>query len=226
MDIGKGMRWVLVYWVHASRKDIPAHWKHVPEVREPPVSGFQHAVVLAGDRRSTIFCPYSMEAFQVSNGSAELMNAQEPRDPFNREWLVDLIGRNWEACQRRGWQRAYDTAALVLSRLGAPIPQQVTRDGEEDNRQKGGKEVADKLLKLVRRSTKRGIFLQWFMEGQNARGVREAMTHFGMSRSNVLTYLFMLQKDHGIGYSLTGDTATITFPKGCEQPFEDGDPLA
>lgn len=219
------MRWALIYWVHATRKNIPPHWKYVPEVREPPVSGFQHAIILVGEKRSTIFCPYSMEAFQVSNSSSEIANAKEPREPLNRDWLVDLIQRNWASCQRRGWQRAYDTAAIVLSRLGAAIPQQVMRDGEEDTRQKGGKDVADRLLKLVRRSTKRGTFLQWFMEGGNARGIREAMTHFSMTRSNVLSYLFMLQKDHGIGYSLVGDTATITFPNGCEHPFDDEDPL-
>ena len=94
---------------------------------------------------------------------------------------------------------------------------------------KGSQELASlawkisvgKSTKPVKRSGKRGKFLQWFLEGEGSRSVREAMAEFGMSRSNALSYLYMLQKDHGIGYELVGDIATIKLP-ACESPFDDG----
>ncbi len=52
------------------------------------------------------------------------------------------------------------------------------------------------------------------------RSVREAMAEFSMTRSNALSYLYMLQKDHGIGYDLVGDTATVKLPEGCTNPFD------
>ena len=41
-----------------------------------------------------------------------------------------------------------------------------------------------------------------------------------MTRSNALSYLYMLQKDHGIGYELVGDIASINLPNGCTNPFK------
>ena len=70
----------------------------------------------------------------------------------------------------------------------------------------------------MKRSSKRGKILEFFMP--NARSIREAMAEFGHTRSNVLSHLFMLQKDHGVGYTLVGDAATVALPPGCTDPFE------
>lgn len=82
----------------------------------------------------------------------------------------------------------------------------------------GGKPAADKLLKPVKLNSKRGQFLKWFLDGN--RGVDQAMEHFGMTRNSVLTYWAALNRDHGIGYLLTGNTIEVILPVGCKEVFK------
>lgn len=221
MDIPgtEGLEWLRIYWVRGSS---PRGAVHRYVVKDPPCSGWQHAFVIRGPKRSTIFCPYSFDAHTVPNDCGELMGAVEP-DRFDLDRIAGILRSKWAEYQGYGWQRDYDTAALVLKRLGQPVPEQVMRGGEEDTRKKGGKEVSKRLEKPVKRAGKRGKFLEWFLEGDGSRPVREAMAEFGMTRSNALSYLYMLKKDHGIGYELVGDVATVQLPDGCTNPFDDAE---
>ena len=216
-EVIEGVEWRHIYWVNG---DTPRGQQR-NAVKNPPCSGWQHAVVLPSAKRSTIFCPYTLEAFTVPNDCMELRSSKEPRDVMTVAKLAQRIQEKFTECQKLGWSRDYDTAALVLRKLGAEVPASLMKGGEADTRKKGGKEVESELKKPVKRSGKRGKFLQWFLEGEGSRSVREAMAEFGMSRSNALSYLYMLQKDHGIGYELVGDIATIKLP-ACESPFDDG----
>lgn len=219
MDIIDGIRVVRVYWVRGGS---PKGSEFRYEVKDPPCSGWMNAVVIDGEKRCTILCPYTLEAHTVRPGCGELKGSVEPPDgSLDRDRLVRLLTEKWNEMQSRGWIKDYDTVALVLRRLGAEVPAQMMRGGEEDTRKKGGKAVGVKLAKPVKRTSKRGKFLEWFLEGEGARSVREAMAEFGMTRSNALSYLYMIQKDHGIGYVLTGDTATVALPEGCDNPFDD-----
>ncbi|KFH18459.1 hypothetical protein ELZ19_06945 [Brucella abortus] len=220
MQVAEGLEWLHIYWV---RGDVPKNMRatYRYEVKDPPCSGWQHAFVIRGEKRSTIFCPYSFDAHTVRNDCAELMGAVEPKGDFRLEFMLGLMRKNWDEMQGRGWIKDYDTAALVFRRLGSEVPLQVMRGGEEDTRKKGGKDVANTLEKPVKLSGKRGKFLLWFLEGGGSRSVREAMAEFSMSRSNALSYLFMLRKDHGIGYELVGDVATVMLPEGCSNPFDE-----
>lgn len=218
MEIVKDIEWRHIYWV---RGDTPRGSSNSSTVKDPPCAGWQHAVVIKGQKRSTIFCPFSMTSYSVPNSCGELECSKPPRDNVTAAEVAARIQNQWAECQQRGWAKDYDTAALVLRRLGAEVPTQLLKGGEEDTRKKGGKEVEDALKKPVKRSGKRGKFLQWFLEGEGSRSVREAMAEFGMSRSNALSYLYMLQKDHGIGYELVGDMAVVSLPS-CDSPFDDG----
>lgn len=217
MIAAEDLEWIHVYYVCGSS---PKGSVHRYDVSDPPCSGWQHALLIPGVKRATLFCPFTLQAYSVRPNCAEVATAREPKD-FPRDYVVGLIHEKWAEMQARGWARDYDTAALVLRRLGAEVPVQVMRGGEEDTRRKGGKEVAVSLEKPVKRSGKRGKFLEWFLAGGGSRAVREAMAEFGMSRSNALSYLYMLQKDHGIGYDLVGDVATVRLPDGCVNPFDD-----
>ncbi|UFK26699.1 hypothetical protein [Roseobacter phage RDJL6] len=218
-EIVDGVEWRHIYWVLG---DTPRGSVHRNAVRNAPCSGWQHAVVLPGEKRSTIFCPYTMTAYTVPTKCGELASSKEPRDLMPKDKLVKRIQDKWKECQALGWSRDYDTAALILRKLGGEVPAQVLRGGEEDTRKKGGKDVASTLKKPVKRSSKRGKFLEWFLDNGGSCSVREAMAEFGMSRSNALSYLYMIQKDHGIGYELVADVAHVTLPEGCDNPFDAG----
>ncbi len=217
MKVAEGLEWSRIYWVRGA---VPKYVLVRNSVKDPPCSGWQHAFVLMGEKRSTIFCPYSFNAYSVSNDSLEIQSMREP-SRFNLEFVGNMMKDKWAQFQGWGWQRDYDTCTLVLRKLELPIPAQIMTGGEEDTRKKGGKEVGSSLLKPVTASSKRGKFLQWFLDGEGSRSVREAMAEFSMTRSNALSYLYMLQKDHGIGYELVGDIATITLPGGCTDPFNE-----
>lgn len=233
MNVADGLSWRHIYWVNGPTKGgtgmgFPARGdtfklesrRAVFAVQDPPVNGWSSAFVIEGDKRSVIFCPFSLTSYQVPNTCAELLSAKEPKE-WRKDFMVGVVTKAWAEAQKFGFSKDFDTAAMVLKRLGAEVPHRVVTADGEDTRSRGGKEVEAEMKKPVKRKGKRGDFLTWWMAGDAmARPVREAMAHFGMTRSNVLSYLFILQKDHGIGYALQGDLATIQLPVGVTDPFE------
>lgn len=216
MQIVEGLDWVHIYWVRGA---LPKTSEYKNYVSDPPCAGWQHALVLRGEKRSTIFCPYSFNTYMVPNHAAELMTAEEPKVEFRMDVMHDLIVKNWTQMQGWGWQRDYDMCASVLRKLDLEVPAQVQTGGGEDNRRKGGKPAGPRLIKVIKASGKRGKFLQWFLDNEGVRSLREAMAEFEITRSNALSYLYMLNKDHGIGYELIGDTTTVTLPRDGADPF-------
>jgi hypothetical protein len=217
MQVAEGLEWLRIPWVRGA---LPKGVVHKNGVWDAPCLGWQGAFVMRGEKRSTIFCPYSMESFVVPNTCSELTYAKEP-DGFNRDWGVQHLTDKWAQFQGFGFQKAYDVAAVVLRKLDAPVPKQTLKGGEMDDRDRGGKPAADELTKPVKRASKRGKFLAWLLENEGPKPVREIMAEFGMTRSNALSYLYMLNKDHGLGYSLRGDDVEVFLPDGCESPFDE-----
>lgn len=213
------------------------------EVRDPPNTGWSRALVIwpddeaepvAGSRRRvktakrvTLFCPYTLEAYQITPGAREV--AHQTAYPLSEKLITkleEIISRNWKMYSEFGQQKAYDVAALVLTKLGRGVPNYMTLALEnlqydEDNvPNRHGKPVGEMLLRPISRSSKRGQVAAFFMENESG-SIREAMAKFDMSRSGVLTHLHGLNKDHGLGYVLQGDVATIMLPPGCTEPLAD-----
>lgn len=214
--VGDGIEFRRIFWTNGPSPG--ADQRRAQAVTDPPCSGWSSAFIIRGEKRSTLFCPYSFNSYLVPNNCAELVQSVDTE--FDAAWHQKNFPGKWKECQAFGFSRDYDTAALILRRLGWPVPETVLRGGEVDDRKKGGKEVSAKLEKQVKLKGKRGQFLLWFLEGGCSRSVREAMAEFGMTRSNALSYLFMIQKDHGIGYTLVGDMAHIKLPEGVTNPFD------
>lgn len=238
--IAEGLFFGKIYWVIG---DMPSTSRQRNEVKSPPNAGWSHAMLIdKGGKLVTLFCPYTLESYQVSRNSMEIMSMSmdiryvpNPKNPMNnvedgwQEWTVDrqdrllkIVVSAWEMAGRLSLpNKDYDTAAVVISMMGGNVPLRVIPEGAEPDKPRGGKE-ADVLglLKPVKKESKRGLILQFFLP--QPRSIREAMAEFGYSRSNVLSHLFILQKDHGIGYTLTGDAAAITLPAGCTDPFAEG----
>lgn len=230
-----------VYWVSG---DMPTKDRSLAnDVKNPPCSGWSHAFLIdKGGKLVTLFCPYTLESFQVTRNCGEIASMtmdrryrpseKNPQHNVEDGWLqwtkereaklLAIILKNWEMAGKLSLPgKDYDVAALVINMMGGDVPLRVVAEGAEPDKPRGGKE-ADVLglLKPVKRESKRGLVLQFFLP--QPRSIREAMAEFSTTRSNILSHLFILQKDHGIGYTLTGDAAAIMLPAGCTDPFAEG----
>lgn len=210
--IADGLELRRIYWVKGQT---PKGSSYNNQVSDPPTSGWARALVITGEKRGIIFCPFSFESFSLKMEAAEIAQS-EPDEvtPERIEWFKKHLPARWNEYQTLGFLKDYDTAALVMKRLGLEPPADLLKGGEEDTRTRGGKEVANELLKPVKRKGKRGRFLQYFLDNDGSRSVREVMAEMEMTRSNALSYLYTLNKDHGIGYHLIGDMATLELPEG------------
>src|SRR5262245_51037416 len=104
MDVGTQqapLQWRRIYWRHGpqthtitARGEAQKASPYRYAVGEPPTSGWAHAFVVPGERRSTIVCPYSMTSYSVPNDCHELMCSQEPPE-WRPEVMKGIILRNW-----------------------------------------------------------------------------------------------------------------------------------
>lgn len=190
----------------------PNFWKYKYEVTSPPTSGFAHAIVLLGEKRSTILCPYSLESFQVNNKCGELAQAKLVDYPVAK--IGELITRTWAQCVKLQLQRDYQVAALALAALNLPVPKFApVAFKEDDNTKRGGKELDKTNLKVVNPDSRRGKVARFFAS-EELQSVHEAMARLELTRSGVLSHLFCLNKEHGVGYELVRDCARLIVPKG------------
>jgi len=197
-----------------------------------------------------LFCPYTDKSFYASRDSYELSSYQGAFEWGDRQRanFRERLPRVWAEHRRRGWEGSdYETLAELIAVFGATVPTEEeaallapqsgrSRDatGAEvappersiairQSRMQGGKPPAPSAsaARPVKRAGRKGEVLAHFMAQDGHRAsVDGAMAKFGVSRSNLLSVLFMLRKDHGIGYSVSGDAATVQLPEGVSDPFE------
>lgn len=215
--VAPGLWWARMYWVQG---EMPKHSRRRNDVSDAPTAGWSSAFVIDKDptsRRATVFCPHSFQTHQVNRDSME-WHSMRPMVPSSDTWLQEYVSRQWRTFARCNLPVDYDMAASVLGMLGAQVPTDA-RSVESANRVSGGKEVASNLKRGVKKGSRRGQVLAFYLD--QVRTVREGFAEIGISRSNLLSQLFVLQKDHGIGYRLQGDNVHITLPEGCDNPWID-----
>jgi hypothetical protein len=206
------IRLAKVYFVWG---DMPSHTRSRFEVRNPPTSGWGHVVVLpSGPKRSILLSPFSLESWQVSNSCDELKSAVDV--DITPERLAFFINQAWEQNVRLGFQRDFGVAAMVLTELGQPVPKFIppppdASRGEEVKR--GGKPIVESILCPCRPDSKRGKVAAFFMQ-DSPQSLHEAMARLELTRSGVLSHLYTLNKDHGVGYELVSDCARLLLPEG------------
>lgn len=236
-SVGKDIYVVAVEWLYGTS---PAKTEFRHEVRDPPNCGWGIALLIdreVDDRGRpmklvTLFALSWFDSWQVSRASLEYQSLKHPEEHRVRagtlrahEYEAALKSRmtrripaTWRSIESFGWQKDFDTAALILRKMGEEVPFMQARDGGEA-KVSGGKEAdALGLAKPVKRSSRKGQVLAFFWP--DTKSIREAMAEMGISRSNVLSQLYLLTKDHGIGYELKGDAAIIAMPAGCSDPWE------
>lgn len=201
------VRFVKLYYCAGGS---PKFWKFRYEVSDPPCNGFSHALVILGEKRSTILCPYTLHSYQVNNYCGEIAQAKLVDYPVEK--IGQLVTEAWEQCVKLQFQRDFQVAALALAALGLPVPKFVPVQRDEDAK-KGGKEIERSNLKPVNPDSRRGQVARFFSQGE-LQSVHEAMARLELTRSGVLSHLFCLNRDHGVGYELVRDCARLIIPEG------------
>lgn len=202
-------RFVRTYYV---RGKAPSFWRHTNDIDNPPTSGYSHAIVIPGPKRSTILCPFTLLSYQVRNTCGEMAWAEDR--VIGSERLAGIIEKSWEDCVNFGWQREYGLAAAILTELGHAVPKflppPVERHSDEPS-SRGGKPLEAKRFKPVDPQSKRGLVAAFFKH-EEPQSLHEAMARLEMSRSGVLSHLYTLHQVHGIGYELMADCARLLVP--------------
>lgn len=191
----------------------PNYWKHKNAITDPPTSGHGHVVVIGGEKRSTLLCPFTLAAYQVPNSCGELMTSVPVE--ISPERLGEIINQAWEECVKLGFQRDFGVAAMVLTELGQPVPKFIPlpTDARGEEAKRGGKPIDEGSLKPCKPDSKRGDVATFFMQDE-PQSLHEAMARLGLTRSGVLSHLYTLNKDHGVGYELVNDCARLLIPEG------------
>lgn len=215
-------RLVRTYFVNGTQ---PKGSKYRFAIDNPPAVGHSHIIVLAGEKRSTLLCPFTLQSYQVPNSCGELDLAKDVE--ITAERLAGLVSDSWTSAVQMGLQRDFAVAAMVLTQLGAEVPvdieaspstfrRQATETSDEPKVQ-GGKPIDMAVLKPIRPTSKRAEVARFFM-GSKPQSLHEAMARLGLTRSGVLSHLYCINRDHGLGYSLVSDCASLLLPPGFD-PF-------
>lgn len=218
-DVAEGITFARIYWLYGES---PRGCKN-SEVKDPPTSGWSSCFVFNGDKpRVTLFCPYTFQSYDVTQNSYEMDGMHGNLDGFPRARFEEMLPRKWAEYTRNSIPADFDTAAKLFKGMGLRVPDISEFDGLVTTPRtppKGSvaKPPAATLLKPVKRDGRRGEVLQYFLDGHTS--IADAMVKFSVTRSNFLSQLFLLRREHGISYTAVGDTAAIELPAGCEDPF-------
>lgn len=224
-SINDELGWAHCYFVQGAMS--PGY--RVNELLSPPVTGWSHVVIRDGEKQCMIFDPYTLSTFTVSHRSMEYASLRTPKQAFRPGSMCKHLRAKWASYEELGFRGDFGMAAHIMRALGEEPPAikshliEVDDFGDpiETNVARRGKVVQEELKKLVKRNSKRGKVLEWFLaEGGGPKSLQVCMETFKITRSNALSYLFMLNKDHGIGYVLGGNTATVQVP-GDINPFSE-----
>lgn len=200
--------WRRVYWTHGQ---VPGS-KFRAEVKDPPCSGWQSALVLHFRGKFVkLFCPYTMQSYDVTTQSLEFATSELL--VLDEKFIVRQVLKKWKLHNELSLPADYEAAAVVLQRYDVPIPARRQSDMAADPaKPKGGKPVAPKLLKPFNPKSTRCRMLAWMVESGGSANILEAMARFSMTRSGFLSTLYGLNKEYGVGYGLHGDSASVQLP--------------
>lgn len=189
----------------------PKTWHNRYELSDPPVGGWGIVLFIRGEKRTTVLCPYSLWAGQVSNHSGEVAAARPVEATPER--IGQLLTESWAQCARLGFQRDYSVAALALTELGQAVPTFTPEAKEGDTPRRGGKPIGEGPYRSCNPKSKRAEVARFFMS-DTPQSLHEAMARLELTRSGVLSHLFTLNRDHGVGYELVSDCARLLIPEG------------
>lgn len=224
-EVGEGVRRGQVYWTYGSApKGAPQS-----DVDDPPCSGWSSVFVLDGPtpEKLILFHPWSFRSYVVGRRSYEASSLQGCVEGFEylaREFYKERLPNAWIALKKHGQEAHadYRMAERVMLAVGCkpPTDEQVLRAAPSyrpPEAKKSGGSAPEAPFKPVKRGGRRGEVLEAILAGTTS---AEALTaQFSITRSNLLSQLFLLRKEHGIGYTVSGDEVGVQVPEGVTEVF-------
>jgi hypothetical protein len=231
-----------IYWTYGSApRDMAAS-----DVDDPPTSGWSTVMIMddPDPKKWQLFCPYSFRGYRVRKDSYEALSfagtggsdghsaASNFRD-VGQKYFRESLPQKWAEHVRFATTNAdWKTAEKVFKLLDIkpPTEEEINRKGRAVMRPtsapsatSASKKPAGKpatpaaAFKPVKREGRKGEVLKAILDGTSS---ADALTsQFEITRSNLLSQLFLLRKNHGIGYSVSGDQIALEMPEGIADPF-------
>lgn len=81
-----------------------------------------------------------------------------------------------------------------------------------------GKPAAETLKRPVNPTKKIGKMVAYLQKGPQP--IKSIMSEFSITHGCALSYLFVLNRDYGFGYTVEKDAATLIMPADCKDPFK------
>lgn len=228
--VADGIVWGSIYWCYGEP---PRELRLAHGVVDPPCSGWSTAFMLEASPEAktvTLFHPGTMRSWSVPRDCYEMRSFQGRFEGFPLDRFKDNLPRLYAEYRRRGdASAAFEVCARVIEAIGAKVPTEAEM-GDLKPLERGPVAVShapvapkaekvDKPFKPVKKDGRRGEVLQFFLDRKMHGSIDEAMKQFKITRSNLLSQLFLLRKEHGIGYAVSGDQASIQLPVGVSDPF-------
>jgi hypothetical protein len=229
--VADGITWGQLFFGGAGYKAV-----RQVAIQEPPTMGWGTAFVLdTGDpRRVRVFHLWSMLSWVVPRDAYEVFTFQNipAHAEFPRENFVNSLPRYYAEHRRRVTPGAdFATCIKIMEALGVRVPTDEEL-GEVSPIPIPAKAVVEHkpapakradgsgAFRPVKRDGRRGEVLAFFLDKGGTGSIDEAMKQFSITRSNLLSQLFLLRREHGVGYSVSGDSASVQLPEGIEEPFK------
>lgn len=236
-EVVPGLALGQLYWLYGSAPQ----GRPPCAVTDPPCSGWGTVLVLdeTGISRR-VFHSSQLKSWVLPNDCYEMLSLQHVSAGAShpgwqaemRDKLVERIRHNYAASKLRGWTDPdYETADRVLRMLGssapaerdwqrlAPAAKRSDRPGAEAEatavqQRQESKTPKASAFKPVKADSRKGQVLKFFADGGSS--ADKAQAELGIQRNNLLSQLFLLRKDHGIEYKVSGDSVQLVLPEGQE----------
>lgn len=237
VEFAEGLALGQIYWLYGSAPQgrPPVH------VMDPPCSGWGVVVVLdqtADSRR--VFHSSTLKSWVLPNHCYEMLSLQAVSAGAShpgwreemRERLVERLRSTYAAHRLRGWTDSdYATTERILRMLGSSAPDEAEwRDLAPAARRSDHSAAAPaspaasarpeprtqkaSAFKPVKLDSRKGQVLKFFADG--GASAEKAQAELGIQRNNLLSQLFLLRKDHGVEYKVSGDSVQLVLPEGQE----------
>lgn len=202
------MRYVQTYFARGAMVD-RFKIRYPYGIKDPPVAGNSTAFILGEGKRLILFHPFTLLAYSVKDTDMEITTAKNLI--YDPKRLADMITVKWKDYKLLQMQRDYGTAAAVLIELGAEVPEDIPimeKDDKKKPKKGGGKPFEEDRFKPLKAKGKRANVAKFFLKPTS---VLAAMAKLSMTRSGILSHLFCIWRDHGVGYEVQGDTAKLLY---------------